>query len=132
VASPVVSEGIERVLVAGSFAPDTANPTSAQKGDGWQAAYTSTGLFTVTFLGAGVGSAGYYDQLDAAVATLQLATGAGKFCQIGTFTAASGETPATLTIRVWDATTAADALSQVAANANNRVNFICVFRRNSR
>ena len=105
------------VVIAGSFAPNGTGAVAAtsNKGMGWTVARTSTGLFTITF-------ADEYVDMHSATATLQLATGSDKYIQIGTYTAASK----TLEIRVWDESDAA--VVDVAADANNRVNFIVFFK----
>jgi hypothetical protein len=107
----------ELVIIAGSFAPNGSSAVSASsnKGLGWSVARTSAGLFTITF-------ANKYADLVSVQAVLQLATGADQYVQVGTYTAASK----TLEIRVWDASDAA--VADVAANANNRINFVCFFR----
>lgn len=106
--------GRKKRFIMGSFAPDTANPPTALKGSGFTVAYTSTGTYTVTF-------ANSYGDLVSATATLQLASADDKFAQVGTYTAADR----TLVLRVLDASGAA--VAEVAADANNRVNFLCVF-----
>lgn len=109
--------GKNRVIVSGSFAPNGSSAISAasNKGKGWTVARTSTGLFTITLDSV-------YNQLDSAVASLQLATADDKFAQIGTVTLASK----TIVITVWDISGAA--VADVAADANNRINFCFVFR----
>jgi hypothetical protein len=109
--------GKNRVIVAGSFAPNGSSAVSAtsNKGKGWTVAHTSTGLFTITLDSV-------YNQLDSATASLQLATADDKFVQIGAVVLASQ----TIEIRVWDLSGAA--VADVAADANNRINFLFVFR----
>jgi hypothetical protein len=109
----------EMVPIMGSFAPDTADPVTSAKGKGYTVAYTSPGTYTVTFTHG-------WNDLISATATLQLASADDKFAQIGTYTAATASASATLVIRVLDASGAA--VAEVAANANNRVNFTCWFR----
>lgn len=108
----------EAIVIAGSFAPNGSSAVAAasNKGPGWSVARTSAGLFTLTFNEK-------YTELVSAVAALQLASGDDKAVQIGTWTQASK----TLTIRVWD--TSGGAETDVSANANNRINFVCVFRK---
>jgi hypothetical protein len=117
---PVSQLGRERTPVFGSFAPNGASAVSAdsRKGLGWTVARTSAGLFTVTFTDKWV-------DLESVTATVQLATGDDKYCQIGTFTASTSTSAATLTIRVWDVSAAAE--TDVAADTNNRINFCCWF-----
>ena len=111
----------ETVIVAGSFAPNGSSAVSAssRKGRGWSVARTSAGLFTVTF-------GEKYNNLISAVATLQLVTASldSWFAQVGAYVAASK----TLQIRVVDEAAAA---VDVAADADNRINFICVFSNTS-
>lgn len=108
--------GRKKRVVSGSFAPNgsSALVASSTYGYGFSVAYTSTGLFTITF-------ANSYLRLQSVVASLQLATGDDKFVQVGSYSAANR----TLTIRVWDVSGAA--VADVAADANNRVHFVCVF-----
>lgn len=107
------------IVVAGSFAPNAGSAVSAasNKGKGWTVARTSAGLFTITFDAK-------YTSLVSAVATAQLATAADINAQVGSYVAASK----TLTIRTIAVATETD----VAANANNRINFICVFDNSAR
>lgn len=113
----VRSRGKGYTVISGSFAPNGASAldSTATYGAGFTVARTSTNLFTITF------DEKYYNMISAN-ATLQLATAAGQFAQVGTYTAASK----TLTIRVCDS--AGLAGTDVAANANNRINFHCVFK----
>lgn len=101
------------IVLSGSFAPDTASAPTALKGAGFSVVHTSTGVFTVTL-------DKQYAELVSANATLQLATAADTQCQIGSVSL-SGKT---FVINVLTAGTLAD----VAANANNRVNFVLVVR----
>lgn len=110
--------GRKKRVVAGSFAPNgssalVAADTRVNAGAA-TVAYVSTGLYRITFTDA-------YQKLLSATATLQLASADDKYVQIGAFTVADK----TLDIRVWDASGAG--VADVAANANNRINFICVF-----
>ncbi len=114
-----VSAGKEYVRLEGSFAPAGAGAPTDLRGEGFTVARTSAGLFTLTF----PGGVGY--ELVKAEAHLQLATGDDKFAQVGTYTASAK----TLTIRVWDISGAAE--TDVAANANNRINFSVTWAKNS-
>lgn len=102
--------------IKGSFAPNGSSAIDAtqNRGYGWTVARTSTGLFTITFDSV-------YPALRAFTANLQLASADDKFCQVGTYTAASK----TLEIRVYDIS--GTAVADVAADANNRINFCAVF-----
>ena len=110
--SPVKALPRKLVAVSGSFAPNgsSAVAASSRKGPGWSVARTSEGLFTVTFTDK-------WDDLVAAEASLQLAAADDKHVQVGTWVAASKA----LQIRVMDISGAA--VADVAANANNRINF---------
>lgn len=118
VKSPVRSESRELVIVAGSFAPDSANPPTSTtlRGNGWTAVWTSTGIWTITFAEA-------YPELVAGIATIQRSSDADTVAQLGVYTPATR----TITVKSLAAATATD----IAANANNRVNFIFVFRASS-
>ena len=109
--------GRKKRVLAGSFAPDTANPPTAIRGSGYSVVRTAQGVFTLTF-------ANSYAELTAAVASVQLATGAAREAQIGTYTPATSSAAATLVIRVLDNAAAAQ---DIAADANNRVHFVLVF-----
>lgn len=104
-------------VIAGSFAPNGSSAIAAtsRKGPGWSVARTSAGLFTITFTDA-------YIDMVSATASLQLATAADRIVQIGTYDSSAR----TLQIRVWDISDAA--VADVAADANNRINFCVVFR----
>lgn len=104
-----------RVHVAGSFAPDSGNDPTDVKGTGFTVAWTSTGLYTITFNDL-------YNDLESFQVSLQLASGDDKIVQSGTYTAASK----TMTVRVWDI--GAAAVADITANANNRINFTAVFK----
>lgn len=99
--------------IGGSFAPNgsSAIDQSTRLGLGWSVAYTSTGLYTVTFTDA-------FPNLLCAVASLQLTTGDDKFLQIGVYSAANK----TLQIRCYDASGAA-----LADAGAGRINFSCFF-----
>ena len=105
-----------QVSVGGSFAPNAGSAivASSNRGKGWSVARTGTGLFTVTFQDT-------FAKLISATATLQMATALDKFMTVGTYTAASK----TLVLAAWDISDGAP--GDVAADANNRVNFHCIF-----
>lgn len=105
------------VAISGSFAPNGSSALVATStyGAGFSVAYTSTGLYTITFEDT-------YKTLVSATATVQLASGDDKFLQFGAYNA----TAKTLTIRCWDISDAA--VADIAANANNRINFHVVFK----
>lgn len=103
------------VEIAGSFAPaGTGAPTTA-RGVGYTVARTNVGEFTLTFVNA-------YPELVSREAHLSLATPDDKVAMCGVYTAASK----TLVINIWDISGAA--LADVAADANNLVNFRVVFK----
>jgi hypothetical protein len=99
------------VMLQGSFAPDTANAPTTVKGKGFSVARTSTGLFTITLQDT-------YQHLISGQVSLQLAAGDDKFVQLGAVDVASAKT---IQIRVWDIS--GGAVADIAANANNRINF---------
>lgn len=115
----------EMVILSGSFAPNGASAvdSTSNKGKGFTVARTSAGLFTVT-----ISEAKYLD-LVSATATLQLATADDKYIQVGTYTAPTSSAQGTIVLTVWDASGAA--ATDVAADANNRINFCFVFRKSS-
>lgn len=107
--------GRNRVLIAGSFAPDTANPPTDVRGAGIQTVVRSAqGRFTVTLRDV-------WNQCDAAKVSLQLNAAAARSVQVGAINLANR----TVVLRVIDA---AGAEQDVAANANNRINFELVMR----
>ena len=106
----------ETKLIVGSFAPAGAGALTDAKGDGWTAARSGVGTYLVTF------THNWKDMLGA-IATLQLASAADSKLQVGTYDA----TARTLVIR--NITTASAA--EIAADANNRVNFAVLFKRTS-
>jgi len=112
----VKSSNSREVLIAGSFAPDTANPPTGLLGVGFTVARSGTGEFTVTF-------ATKFPSLIAGAATLELNSADDKFLQLGPYDSSAG----TLKIRNWDISGAA--VADIAAHANNRVNFVCIFER---
>lgn len=83
---------------------------SAVKGEGYSPAKTSTGEYTLTL-------DEFYPSMESADATLQLATAADQFIQVGTYT------PSARTLKLWIWDKSDGALADVAINANNRVNF---------
>jgi len=113
--------GLNLEVVAGSFAPDSANAPTTLRGRGFTVVRTSAGLYTLTFENRFAGCV-------SATATLQLASADDKMAQIGTI-ANSKTSTNTAQIRVWDISGAA--ATDVAANANNRVNFCFIFKRDS-
>lgn len=112
------TEGRETVVVAGSFAPAGTGAVTDQRGVGFSVAYTSTGLFTITLEGK-------YNQLNCAMATIQMASATDLVPQFGAYTAPTATAAGTITLR----TNAAATPTDIAANAANRVNFMLVFRK---
>lgn len=105
------------VAISGSFAPAAGAITAgSEKGAGYSVAYTTTGTFTITFQDS-------YKDMISATATLQLATAADQVVQVGSYSAANR----TLVLYVWDISDAALS-NNVAADANNRINFHVVFK----
>lgn len=103
----------DMVIIAGSFAPNggSAIDPLSRTGPGWSVARSNTGLYTVTLTDK-------YNALLSAQATLQLAVADDKFANIIAVNLAAK----TIQIGVWDVSGAA--LTDVAANAGNRVNFV--------
>lgn len=101
---------LEQVQVAGSFAPNGSSAVDAtsNKGKGWTVARTGTGVFTLTL-------AEKWAEMFSAIATVQLNAAADTAIQVGAYDA----TNRTLILRSITAGSAAD----IAANANNRINF---------
>ena len=109
--------GKNRVIYSGAFKPNgsSAVANSSNKGKGWTVARTSTGLFTVTINSV-------LGQIDSVVASLQLATADDKYVNVGTIVVASK----TFILHVWDIS--GGAVADVAANANNWINFTLIGR----
>lgn len=103
------------VIIAGSFAPAGTGAVTAPKGKGFTVARTGVGTFTVTLSDKWV-SCLY------AGAHVQLAASADTVAQV----AAIDLTAKTVVIRTLTAGSDAD----IAADANNRVNFV-LFLKNS-
>lgn len=112
----VQSASREVKLICGSFAPAGTGTITDPKGDGWSATRTGVGTFTITF-------DSNYNEMISANATLQLASAADSKVQIGSYDSAAS----TLVIRTITGTAAAD----IAANANNRVNFMVAMKRST-
>ncbi len=112
----------EMVWVAGSFAPNGSSALDATKvkGKGFTVAYTSTGVYTVTFLDA-------WYALVVALTQVQLHSAADTQIQVGDYTAASGSTKGTLVLTALTGGSAAD----IAANAQNRIHFAIGFQNSS-
>lgn len=107
--------GRNRVLIAGSFAPDGVNPPTGIRGAGIESVVRSAqGRFTVTLRDV-------WSQVDSAKVTIQLAAAAARSVQVGTIALGAR----TVILRVVDA---AGAEQDVAADANNRINFELVMR----
>ncbi len=104
--------------VVGSFAVNNTSAVSlaSRKGLGWTVVRTSAGLFTVTFTDK------YFD-LIAFTASIQRASADDQYLQMGTLV--NTATPV-IQIRMIDAS--AGTVVDMAANANNRINFTAWFR----
>ena len=101
------------VILAGSFAPNGASAISASsnKGFGWSVARANTGVFTITLQDS-------YSALLSGQVQLQLASTDDKFAVLGEVDLSAK----TVTIYVYDISGGASA--DLAANANNRINFV--------
>ncbi len=113
--SPLRALNRETVLMEGSFAPNgsSAVAASSRSGLGFSVARTGTGAFLVTF-------SDKFASVIKASAHLQLATPADSDAQVGTIDLAAK----TMVITVLTAGSPAD----IAADANNRINFSVSFR----
>jgi len=127
-AAPTASTGIpahtpRRYLIHGSFAPNgsSALVASTVKGDVqlFSVAYVSTGLYRVTLTYRA-------ESIEDVVATLQLAAAASQGLQVG----AVDEANRTIDLRVVNSSTGA--VADVAADANNRINFTVALRGSDR
>lgn len=105
------------VVLAISWAPDTANPPTAIRGRGVEKVErTAQGVFTVTLQDV-------YPKLLAATATLQLNAADDKFAaNIGPNNLENATR--TIVVRTYDISTGGP--EDIAANANNRVNLLLV------
>jgi hypothetical protein len=108
------------VVVAGSFAPNGSSALSAAStyGVGFTAAYTSTGLYTITF-------ADLYPKLVSFTCSLQEHTAGDQILIIGDYSATAG----TITITNWDIS--GGAATDIAASTYNRINFVAHFSNTS-
>ncbi len=116
--APVRTLVRELIPLVGSFAPNGSSAISgaSRKGLGWSVAYTSTGLYTITFSDT-------FSDLVSFTCDLQLASAADSFLQMGTLV--NTATPV-VQIRNWDISSAA--VADIAANANNRIHFTAWLR----
>lgn len=107
------------VTVAGSFAPNGASALVAAnfRGVGFTVARSSAGLFLVTLDRV-------YCEVHSATATVQLAAAADMHAQIGTITLAAAGPPQRTTFEIRTIVVATP--TDIAANAQNRVNFVFV------
>lgn len=127
-AAPAAKVGIAahtpfRYVVFGSFAPNGSSALDSASVEGdlplFSVAYVSTGLYRVTLNYRA-------EAIEDVVATLQLAAAAAQTVQVGTI----DESARTIDLRVVN--TSSGAVADVAADANNRINFTIALRGNSR
>lgn len=121
-AFPVKSLNRETHIVGGRFRPNGSSAISTKLGDrGWTVAYTSTGLYTVTWEEA-------YPELLFAGAILQMNALTDTQLQLGAFSLSSK----TLLIRAgnYDAE-GVFALVDIASDANNWIHWWASFRKTS-
>lgn len=117
--SQLKAPGLDLEVIAGSFAPDTANAPTTRRGGGFTVVRTSEGLFTVTLTNR-------YAGLVAGIATLQhSAANSDLKVELGAVVC-SHAAACTVQIRVVDISSAA--VADVAANANNRINFFFLLK----
>lgn len=114
----VMTVARDRVVIAGSFAPAGTGAVTDVKGVGFSVARSGVGVFTITFDRT-------YPDLECAIVSTQLATPTGDVTNVGDYSAANG----TLVLDHWDIS--GGAAADIAANANNRINFLCVFKNTS-
>ncbi len=114
---PIRTYGANRVLIGGSFAPNGSSAISAasNKGKGFTVARSTTGSNLITFKD-------HFAQVDAMVTGLGLNAGDDKFSLGG----AIHPTANTAVLNTWDVS--GGALTDVAAHANNRANFLILAR----
>lgn len=113
--------GRNRVCITGSFAPNntSAVDASSNKGKGFTVARASAGVFTVT-LDATLG----IPYVDSVVSSLSTNAAAALFAQNGAYSTSAR----TFSIRLVNGSGSA---TDLAANANNRVNFEIIGRMSS-
>lgn len=113
--SPLRALNRETVLMEGSFAPNgsSALDAASRSGLGFSVARSGVGTFLVTF-------SDKFASVIKATAHLQLAASADSMAQVGTIDLAAK----TMVISVLTAGSPAD----IAADANNRINFSVSFR----
>lgn len=101
------------VIICGSFAPNGASAVAATSnlGIGWSVVRTSAGLFTVTLEDSWV-------SLTSAQVSLQLATVAAVAVQLGTIDVVTAKT-----VEIRALSSSAGTVTDVAADANNRIHF---------
>lgn len=120
--NPVRAAGNDLVLVCGSFAPNGAsNPVvtgifNAQ--EFVSIIHTGTGVFTITFQEA------YAEVAHLLCPAIALSANLDLKAQYGAFTAATPGVKATLVLNIL----AVNTLTDIAANAANRVSFGALFR----
>lgn len=108
----VQTPGRARVAYSGSFGLNGTGAPVNLRGRGFTVAYTSVGLFTITFNDK-------FGQLDALIPSIQYKTAAAAVPQVGLITATTAQ------VRNLDA---AGSVQDIAADADNRMNFIAYFR----
>ena len=113
---PMKTATREACDIVGSFAPAGTGAVTDARGDGFSVARTGVGTFTITFDKV-------WPELESATATVQLNASANTFAQVGAVNLSSK----TAVIRTITAGSDAD----IAANANNRVNFRFCFKNTS-
>ncbi len=111
----------ELIPIVGSFAPNGSSAISgaSRKGLGFTVAYTSTGLYTVTL-------SDKYADIVAVTHNVALVTAADIKLQTGVVTQSSASAAASVQIR----SLAVATLTDIAANAANRISFV-IWVRNS-
>lgn len=117
---PVRSESNELVLIACSFAPNAGSAVD-------QTTIRGSGCKSVTRTGVGVFNVKLYEsykEFIGPVGLVNLNAAADTDVQGGVYAAATSTTDANVDIKIMTAGVAAD----IAANANNRISFVLLFR----
>ncbi len=115
---PIRALGKRYVIVAGSFAPNGASAISAasNKGKGFTAARTDVGAYLITFTDK-------WTDLVSVTFTQQRAAVADGVPQAGTYDASAKTLVVTNLVGATP--------TEIAANANNRIHFLAIFRNTS-
>lgn len=113
------------VFVTGSYGTNggSALDAATNRGSGWSVLRTGVGVHEITFNEK-------YAELVSFVPGAQFAAAADTLVQAGAYTAPTSTAKGKIVVRTYDPNTGAGtgAAVDVAADANNRVNFVACFR----